>query len=210
MKGIIGRKLGMSQIFAGDGRAVPVTLVEAGPCYITQLKTQETDGYAAIQLGFGEAKEKALTKARRGHLAKAGAPLLKNLAEVRIEDTADLSVGQEIAADVFTEGELVDVIGVSKGKGTAGVMKRHNYHGRPASHGHHFHRAPGAIGMCATPSRVWKGKKMPGRMGNNRTTISFVEVVKVDKVSNLIALKGNVPGPKGGLVMIKAAKRSRV
>lgn len=209
MKGIIGRKLGMSQIFAGDGRAVPVTLVEAGPCYITQLKTQETDGYAAIQLGFGEAKEKALTKARRGHLAKAGAPLLKNLAEVRIEDTADLSVGQEIAADVFTEGELVDVIGVSKGKGTAGVMKRHNYHGRPASHGHHFHRAPGAIGMCATPSRVWKGKKMPGRMGNNRTTISFVEVVKVDKVSNLIALKGNVPGPKGGLVMIKAAKRSR-
>ena len=210
MKGIIGRKLGMSQIFAGDGRAVPVTLVEAGPCYITQLKTQETDGYAAIQLGFGEAKEKALTKARRGHLAKAGAPLLKNLAEVRIEDTADLSVGQEIAADVFTEGELVDVIGVSKGKGTAGVMKRHNYHGRPASHGHHFHRAPGAIGMCATPSRVWKGKKMPGRMGNNRTTISFVEVVKVDKVSNLIALKGNVPGPKGGLVMIRAAKRSRV
>ena len=210
MKGIIGRKLGMSQIFAGDGRAVPVTLVEAGPCYITQLKTQETDGYAAIQLGFGEAKEKALTKARRGHLAKAGAPLLKKLAEVRIEDTADLSVGQEIAADVFTEGELVDVIGVSKGKGTAGVMKRHNYHGRPASHGHHFHRAPGAIGMCATPSRVWKGKKMPGRMGNNRTTISFVEVVKVDKVSNLIALKGNVPGPKGGLVMIRAAKRSRV
>ncbi|MFH1736517.1 MAG: 50S ribosomal protein L3 [Actinomycetota bacterium] len=210
MKGIIGRKLGMSQIFAGDGRAVPVTLVEAGPCYITQLKTEETDGYAAIQLGFGEAKEKALSKARRGHLAKAGAPLLKYLAEVRIEDTAELGVGQEIAADVFTEGELVDVIGVSKGKGTAGVMKRHNYHGRPASHGHHFHRAPGAIGMCATPSRVWKGKKMPGRMGNNRTTISFVEVVKVDKVSNLIALKGNVPGPKGGLVMIRAAKRSRV
>lgn len=210
MKGIIGRKLGMSQIFAGDGRAVPVTLVEAGPCYITQLKTEETDGYAAIQLGFGEAKEKALSKARRGHLAKAGAPLLKYLAEVRIEDTAELSVGQEIATDVFTEGELVDVIGVSKGKGTAGVMKRHNYHGRPASHGHHFHRAPGAIGMCATPSRVWKGKKMPGRMGNNRTTISFVEVVKVDKVSNLIALKGNVPGSKGGLVMIREAKRSRV
>jgi large subunit ribosomal protein L3 len=210
MKGIIGRKLGMSQIFADDGRAVPVTLVEAGPCYITQLKTEQTDGYAAIQLGFGEAKEKALSKARRGHLAKAGAPLLRYLAEVRIEDTAELSIGQEIAADVFTEGELVDVIGVSKGKGTAGVMKRHNYHGRPASHGHHFHRAPGAIGMCATPSRVWKGKKMPGRMGNNRTTISFVEVVKVDKVGNLIALKGNVPGPKGGLVMIRAAKRSRV
>lgn len=209
MKGIIGRKLGMSQIFADDGRAVPVTLVEAGPCYITQLKTEETDGYAAIQLGFGEAKEKALSKARRGHLAKAGAPLLRYLAEVRIEDTAELSIGQEIAADVFAEGELVDVIGVSKGKGTAGVMKRHNYHGRPASHGHHFHRAPGAIGMCATPSRVWKGKKMPGRMGNNRTTISFVEVVKVDKVGNLIALKGNVPGPKGGLVMIRAAKRSR-
>ena len=153
----------MSQIFAGDGRAVPVTLVEAGPCYITQLKTEETDGYAAIQLGFGEVKEKALSKARRGHLAKAGAPLLKYLAEVRIEDTAELSVGQEIAADVFTEGELVDVIGVSKGKGTAGVMKRHNYHGRPASHGHHFHRAPGPS-ACA-PRRAVSGKARKCRDG---------------------------------------------
>ncbi len=208
-KGILGKKIGMSQVFAVDGRVVPVTLIEAGPCYVVQLKEESGDGYRAVQLGFGETKEERLSKAERGHLAKAGSPLVKHLAELRIKDSSSLTVGQQIDADIFQEGEIVDVIGVSKGKGFAGVMKRHNFHGRPASHGHHFHRAPGAVGMCATPSRVLKGKKLPGRMGNDRTTISFVEVVKVDKNNNLIALKGSVPGPKGGLVMIKEAARSR-
>lgn len=196
-------------MFSGDGKAIPVTLIEAGPCYIVQVKDETNAGYKAVQLGFGETKERNLSKPERGHLAKAGAPLLKYLAECRVEDAEALSVGQQINADVFMEGDTVDVVGVSKGKGFAGVMKRHHYGGRPASHGHHFHRAPGAIGMCATPSRVWKGKKLPGRMGNTKTTVSFIEVVKVDKGNNLIALKGSVPGPKGGLVMIREAKRSR-
>lgn len=209
MKGILGKKIGMSQMFSSDGKVVPVTLIEAGPCYVVQVKDEANAGYKAVQLGFGEAKEQNLSKPERGHLAKAGAPLLRYLAEYRVGDTESLSVGQQIDADVFTEGDTVDIVGVSKGKGFAGVMKRHNFGGRPASHGHHFHRAPGAIGMCATPSRVWKGKKLPGRMGNTQTTISFVEVVKVDKVNNLIALKGSVPGPKGGLIMIREAKRSR-
>jgi large subunit ribosomal protein L3 len=209
VKGILGKKIGMSQVFSGDGKVVPVTLIEAGPCYIVQVKDESNDGYKAVQLGFGVIKEQSLSKPERGHLAKAGAPLLKYLAEYRVEDTEAVSVGQQIDADIFAEGEIVDVLGVSKGKGFAGVVKRHNFTTRPATHGHHFRRAPGAIGMCATPSRVWKGKKMPGRMGNATTTVSFLEVVKVDKGNNLIALKGSVPGPKGGLVMIKEAKRSR-
>lgn len=209
VKGILGKKIGMSQVFSGDGRVIPVTLIEAGPCYIVQVKDEGNDGYKAVQLGFGETKEQNLSKPERGHLAKAGAPLVKYLAEYRVEDTEALSVGQQIDADIFAEGEIVDVLGVSKGKGFAGVVKRHNFSTRPATHGHHFRRAPGAVGMCATPSRVWKGKKLPGRMGNAKTTISFVEVVKVDKGNNLIALKGCVPGPKGGLVMIREAKRSR-
>lgn len=209
MKGILGKKLGMSQIFSGDGRAVPVTLIEAGPCYITQLKTKETDGYAAVQIGYGEAKEKHVNKPSRGHLAKAGVPLVRSLAEYRIEDAADVTVGQQFDAGIFEEGDIVDVVGVSKGKGFAGVVKRHNFSTRPATHGHHFRRAPGSIGMCATPSRVLKGKKMPGRMGNDRTTIQFVEVMKIDKEKNLIAVKGAVPGAKGSLIMIRTAKRSR-
>jgi large subunit ribosomal protein L3 len=209
VKGILGKKLGMSQIFSGDGRAVPVTLIEAGPCFITQLKTEEADGYAAVQIGFGEAKEKHVNKPARGHLAKAGAPLVRSLAEYRVDGAGDLAVGQQIDASLFEEGEIVDVIGVSKGKGFAGVVKRHNFSTRPATHGHHYRRAPGSIGMCATPSRVLKGKKLPGRMGNDRTTIQFVEVIKVDKENNLIAVKGAVPGAKGSLVMIKTSKRSR-
>lgn len=209
MKGILGKKLGMSQIFSSDGRAVPVTLIEAGPCFVTQLKTKEIDGYAAVQIGFGEAKEKHVNKPARGHLAKAGAPLVRSLAEYRVEDAADMTVGTQIDAGLFEAGEVVDVIGVSKGKGFAGVVKRHNFSTRPATHGHHYRRAPGSIGMCATPSRVLKGKKLPGRMGNDRTTIQFVEVMKVDKENNLIAVKGAVPGAKGSLVMIKTSKRSR-
>ncbi len=209
MKGILGKKLGMSQIFLSDGRAVPVTLVEAGPCFVVQTKTEATDGYTAVQLGFSAAKEKNLSKPERGHLAKAGAPLVRHLAELRVDDVSEMTLGQELNADVFEAGEIVDVIGVSKGKGFAGVVKRHNFSTRPATHGHHYRRAPGSVGMCATPSRVLKGKKLPGRMGNNRTTISFLEVVKVDRGNNLIALKGSVPGPKGGVVMIRTAKRSR-
>jgi large subunit ribosomal protein L3 len=209
VKGILGKKLGMSQIFTSDGRAVPVTLIEAGPCYVVQTKTMETDGYTAVQLGYGEAKEKNLSKPERGHLAKAGTPLVRHLAEYRVDGASDLTIGQEVGADVFEAGDMVDVTGVSKGKGFAGVVKRHNFSTRPATHGHHFRRAPGSVGMCATPSRVLKGKKLPGRMGGDRTTVSFLEVVKVDRDNNLIALKGSVPGPKGGVVMIKTPKRSR-
>jgi large subunit ribosomal protein L3 len=209
VKGILGKKIGMSQVFSSDGRVIPVTLIEAGPCYVTQVKDEADAGYKAVQIGFGETKESKLSKPERGHLAKAGSPLVKYLAEYRVDDTEGLQVGQQIDADVFAEGDTVDVTGVSKGKGFAGVIKRHHFTARPATHGHHFRRAPGAMGMCATPSRVLKGKKLPGRMGNTRTTISFVEVVKVDKGNNLIALKGCVPGPKGGLIMIKEAKRSR-
>lgn len=207
MKGLLGRKVGMSQYFLESGEVVPVTLIEAGPCIIVQIKTRERDGYQAVQMGFGEAKEKRLPNSLKGHFAKSGVSPRRYLAELRIDDRETLQIGQEVKADIFSEGEYVDITGVAKGKGFAGVMKRWGFHGRPASHGHHYHRAPGSIGASATPSRVVKGKKLPGQMGGTQATSSTLEVIKVEAGQNLLVVKGTVPGPKGSVVVIREAKR---
>ncbi len=208
MKGILGKKIGMTHMFTENGDAVPVTLIETGPCFITQIKTQKTDGYESVQMGFGKVKMDNLTKPESGHLSKAGAPPLKYLAEIQVDDHGDLKVGQEIKVDVFDEGDLVDVSGIAKGKGFQGVVKRWNFHTRPATHGHHFRRAPGSIGMAATPSRVLKGKKLPGRMGGSRKTASALEVMKVEEKNNILAVKGSIPGSKGGYLVVRESKRS--
>lgn len=207
MKGILGKKMGMSQLFLDDGKVVPVTLIEAGPCTVVQIKTKEKDGYQAVQLGFGEASEGRLTQPVKGHFAKSGVKLARHLAELRVDDPAGFTVGQEIKADVFSEGEYVDVSGTTKGKGFAGVIKRWGFHGRPASHGHHYHRAPGSIGASATPSRVVKGKKLPGRLGGGQATTLALQVVKVEAEQNLLVVKGAVPGAKGSLLLIREASR---
>jgi large subunit ribosomal protein L3 len=203
MKGILGKKAGMTQIFDETGEVVPVTVIEAGPCYVTQIKTVKTDGYEAIQLGFGEAKR--LTKPQRGHLPK-GVPDVRHLREVRVDDASGYEIGQRIEAGIFTVGEMVDVTGVSKGRGFAGAMKRHGFAGGPATHGQSDRaRAPGSIGSTSTPGRVWKGMRMSGHMGDHRTTNQNLEVVLVDPERNLLAVKGSVPGAKGGLVTVKSA-----
>jgi large subunit ribosomal protein L3 len=208
VKGILGRKIGMTQVFDEAGRAVPVTVVEAGPCRVAQVKTPETDGYAAIQLAFGAAKR--TTKPLAGHLAKAGIDGARYLVELRLEDLGDYSPGTEIKADVFESGELVDVIGVTKGKGFAGSMKRHNFKGLSASHGtERKHRSPGSVGACATPARVFKGTRMAGHMGHRRVTTLNLKVIKADPERNLLLLMGAVPGPKGGLLMVRSAVRLR-
>ena len=208
VKGILGRKIGMTQVFDEAGRAVPVTVVEAGPCRVAQVKTPETDGYTAIQLAFGAAKR--TTKPLAGHLAKAGIDGARYLVELRLEDLGDYSPGTEIKADVFESGELVDVIGVTKGKGFAGSMKRHNFKGLSASHGtERKHRSPGSVGACATPARVFKGTRMAGHMGHRRVTTLNLKVIKADPERNLLLLMGAVPGPKGGLLMVRSAVRLR-
>ncbi len=211
MKGILGRKVGMTQIFNADGTVEPVTVVEAGPCYVTQVRTLENDGYAAVQFGFGATKSKHLTKGQMGHLEKAGVPQLRHLREVRTRADEVYTLGDKILVDIFEPGERVDVQGRSKGRGFAGVVKRWHFAGGPRTHGQSDReRAPGSIGACATPGRVFKGKKMPGRMGNKRTTVQNVEVVLVDPERNLLAIRGSVPGPKGGVVLVKAARKQRV
>lgn len=211
MKGILGRKVGMTQIFRDDGTVVPVTVVEAGPCYVTQVRTPERDGYRAVQLGFGETKVRKLTKGQLGHLENAGVPALRHLREVRTNPDETYEVGQKIQADLFEPGERVDVEGRSKGRGFAGVVKRYHFAGGPRTHGQSDReRAPGSIGACATPGKVWKGQKMPGRMGNKRTTIQNIEVVLVDPDRNLLAVRGSVPGPKGALVLVKGARKQKV
>ena len=208
VKGILGRKIGMTQVFDEAGRAVPVTVVEAGPFRVAQVKTRETDGYTAIQLAFGAAKR--TTKPLAGHLAKAGVDGARHLVELRLEDLGEYSLGSEIKADVFEPGELVDVIGVTKGKGFAGSMKRHNFKGLSASHGtERKHRSPGSVGACATPARVFKGTRMAGHMGHRRVTTLNLKVIKSDPERNLLLLMGAVPGPKGGLVMVRSAVRLR-
>ncbi len=208
-KGILGRKLGMTQIWDENNRVVPVTVIEAGPCRVVQLKTPERDGYSAVQLSFGETKERRLSKPELGHLKKSGAPASKHLAEMRVSDLSGFEVGQIIPADIFVAGELVDVSGVSKGKGFAGGMKRHNFKGQGASHGNHRkHRAPGSIGACATPARVFKGQKMAGKMGNVKTTTLNLEVVQGDGERNLILVKGSVPGANGSLVFVRSAVKA--
>jgi len=207
MKGILGKKVGMTQIFDDTGEAIPVTIIEAGPCYVTQIKTGGKDGYQAIQLGFGEAKR--LNRPEREHLPKE-VPDLRYLREIRVDDVSMYELGQKIDAATFSAGELVDVTGISKGKGFAGVMKRHGFSGGPATHGQSDRaRPPGSIGATSTPGRVFKGKRMPGRMGSQRTTVHNLKVALVDPERNLLAIKGAVPGSKGGLVIIKSAIKGK-
>jgi large subunit ribosomal protein L3 len=207
-KGILGRKLGMTQVFDESAKAIPVTAIEAGPCKIAQVRTPERDGYAAIQLAFEELKETKLTKPELGHLKKNGTGAHRHLVELRVADASGFEVGQEIRADVFEAGELADVVGTSKGKGFAGVMKRHGFHGAPGSHGtERKHRSPGSVGAGTTPSRILKGRKMPGRMGHDRVTVLNLEVVRADPERNLILVKGAIPGPNGGLVVVRSAVR---
>ncbi|HHE70746.1 MAG TPA: 50S ribosomal protein L3 [Chloroflexi bacterium] len=211
VKGILGRKVGMTQILQEDGTVVPVTVIEAGPCYVTQVRTPERDGYRAVQLGYEPAKPKHLTKGQMGHLDKGGVPYVRHLREVRIRADEAYEVGQEIRVDIFEPGERVDVVGRSKGRGFAGVVRRWHFAGGPRTHGQSDReRAPGSIGACATPGKVWKGQKMPGHMGNKRTTVQNLEVVLVDAERNLLAVRGSVPGPKGGLVLIKSGRKQKV
>ncbi len=209
-KGILGEKLGMTQIFQ-DTRAVPVTVIKAGPCFVAQVKTTERDGYEAVQLAFVEPRRNGLTKPMKGHFDANGGQPGRHVVEIRTDDAADYSPGQELKADIFEIGDLADVVGVSKGKGFAGVMKRHGFGGLSSSHGtQRKHRSPGSIGACATPSRVFKGMRMAGQMGNTRTTMLNLEIVGVDPERNILLIKGAVPGPSGGLVMVRAAVKAPV
>lgn len=202
-KAIIGTKLGMTQIFAEDGKVIPVTVVKAGPCTVVQSKTVENDGYNSVVVGFGDVKEKSLNKPQKGVFAKADIAAKKYLRELRLEDTSSLSVGDEIKADTFEAGEKIDVSGISKGKGFAGPMKRWGLHRGPMAHGSGYHRGSGSMGACSAPGRVMKGKKLPGHMGVVKVTIQNLEVVKVDAENDLILVKGAIPGNKGGLVTIR-------
>ncbi|ALF53158.1 50S ribosomal protein L3 [Nostoc sp. MBR 210] len=205
--GILGTKLGMTQIFDEAGVAIPVTVVQAGPCTVTQVKTKQTDGYAAIQLGYGEVKPKALNKPVLGHLAKSSAPALRHLSEFRTDNSGEYTLGQEIKADIFSAGQIVDVIGTSIGRGFAGNQKRNNFGRGPMSHGSKNHRAPGSIGAGTTPGRVYPGKRMAGRLGGTRVTISKLTVVRVDAERNLLLIKGAIPGKPGSLVSVVPAKK---
>jgi large subunit ribosomal protein L3 len=208
-KGILGKKLGMTQIFTPEGRAVPVTVVEAGPCVVVQKKTVATDGYDAIQLAFDEKKERLVNKPMKGHFKKAGAKTFRLVREVEMADGANYDLGQEIKADIFSEGEWVDVTGTSKGKGFAGVIKRWNFNRAPMEHGSMYHRRPGSLG-ATDPARVFKGRKMPGRLGGDKTTVQGLQVVKVDPERNLLLIKGAIPGAKGSYVMVKkTVKRAK-
>lgn len=199
----------MTQIFTEEGKVIPVTMVEAGPCMVTQIKTVEKEGYDALQLGFGAVKEKKVSKPQKGHFESKNLEPRRHLAELRVEDPAGYQLGQEITVDIFAKGDHVDITGRSRGKGFAGVIKRYNFRGGPASHGAHFHRAPGAIGACATPSRVFKGTRMPGRMGAERVTALNLEIVDVKTERNLLLLRGSVPGPDGGLLLIRESVKAR-
>jgi large subunit ribosomal protein L3 len=205
-KAIVGEKVGMTQVWDDDNRVVPVTVVKVAPCRVVQVKTTENDGYSALQVTFGERDERKLTKPAAGHFAKADVAPGPKLVELRLDDVSEFQVGQEIAVDVLAAGELVDVTAVSKGKGFAGVMKRHNFGGQKASHGaHRIHRMPGSVGACATPARVFKGTRMAGRMGNQKVTTQNLQVVQADAENGLLLVRGAVPGPKGGLVLIRNA-----
>ena len=211
MKGLLGKKLGMTQIFDEQGEVVPVTIIEAGPCYVTQLKTLERDGYSAVQIGFEEVDQNRTNKPQLGHLAKNDLPSLRYLREFRVTDHEDLSEGQKLDAGLFETGDRVDVSGISKGRGFAGVMKRHGFGGGPKTHGQSDRgRAPGAISSGSTPGRVFKGLRMAGRMGGNQVTAQNLEVMLVDPERNLLAVKGAVPGARGGLLVIREARKTSV
>ena len=207
MKAIIGKKVGMTQIFDEKGYVIPVTVIEAGPCLVAQVKSEETDGYNAIQLGFGEVKDKHINKPEKGHFEKSKLSAKKHLREFRA-DSIDVKVGDEVKADVFEAGDKIDVQGTSKGKGFQGVIKRHGQHRGPMGHGSMYHRRPGSMGSTSTPGRVFKGKKLPGHMGVQTVTIQNLDVVRVDMDKNVILVKGSVPGPKGAILKIKSAVKS--
>jgi large subunit ribosomal protein L3 len=202
---ILGRKLGMTQVWSEDDKLLPVTVIEAGPCVVTQVKTQKRDGYRAVQIGFGDIKESKVNKPMAGHFAKAKVEAKKFLTEIRLGEGDDIKLGQTITVDVLEGAKHVHVTGTSKGKGFAGVMKRYNFKGGPGGHGSHFHRAPGSVGQCATPSRVFKGMKLPGHMGSETVTVKNLDVVKIDAEQNLLIVKGAVPGAKGALLTIRMA-----
>jgi large subunit ribosomal protein L3 len=205
-KAIVGEKVGMTQIWDEENRVVPVTVVKVAPCRVVQVKTVEHDGYAALQVTFGHRDERKLNKPEAGHFAKAGVAPGNRLVELRLDDVSPYEIGQEITVDVLAAGDLVDVTAVSKGKGFAGVMKRHNFSGQKASHGvHRVHRMPGAVGACATPARVFRGTRMAGRMGNEKVTTQNLRVVQADPDNQLLLVRGSVPGPRGGLVLIEDA-----
>ena len=202
-KAILGKKIGMTQIFTEDGLVIPVTVIEAGPVSVVQKKTVENDGYNAIQVGYVDAKDKAMNKPQKGHLAKAGVSGKRVLKEFRLEDDSAYNVGDEIKVDIFQEGDKIDVTGISKGHGYAGTVKRWGTHRGPMTHGSGYHRGVGSMGACSTPSRVMKNKRLPGHMGVEQVTVQNLDVVKVDAEKNIILVKGAVPGPKGGVVTIK-------
>ena len=207
MKAIIGKKVGMTQIFDENGYVIPVTVIEAGPCTVAQIKSVDADGYEAVQLGFGDVKDKHINKPEKGHFAKSKLTAKKHLREFRV-DFSDVKVGDEIKADVFTAGDKIDVQGTTKGKGFQGVIKRHGQHRGPMGHGSMYHRRPGSMGSTSTPGRVFKGKKLPGHMGVQTVTIQNLDVVRVDLDKNVLLVKGSVPGPKGAILKIKATVKS--
>lgn len=209
MTGIIGKKLGMTRIFDESGAAVTVTVIEAGPCLVTRVRTKDRDGYEAVQLGFGRAKAKSLTKPVLGQFAKANVPPQKRLREFRVTEPSKFEVGQEIRVDIFAPGEYVDVTGVSKGRGFQGVVKRHGFHGGDEAHGCMSHRVPGSLGQSAAPSRVYKGRKLPGRMGGERVTVRRVSVVQVDMDQNVLLVRGAVPGAANGLVVVRKSNTGK-
>ena len=208
VKGILGTKLGMTQLWDDNNKVVPVTVIQAGPCVVTQVRTPESDGYNAVQLGYGAIKAKKVTKPSAGHFEKAGVTPRKNLVELRTADASEYTLGQEITAELFAATDVVDVTGVSKGKGTAGVMKRHGFKGLSASHGvHRKHRSPGSIGGCSTPGRVFRGMRMAGRMGVDKVTVQNLTIHAVDAERGLILVRGAIPGNKGSLVVVRSAAK---
>ncbi len=208
-KGLIGKKIGMTQIFDETGKVIPVTVIEAGPCVVAQVKTVETDNYTAIQLGFGDVKEKKVIKPIRGHYAKANIKPKKHLREFRVDSVENFKVGDELKADVFAQGDKIDIQGITKGKGFQGVIKRHGQSRGPMGHGSMYHRRPGSMGPTSTPGRVFKGKKLPGHMGVQTVTIQNLEVVRVDLDKNVLLVKGSVPGAKGAILKIKSSVKSK-
>lgn len=208
LKGVLGTKLGMTQVWDANNRVVPVTVVQAGPCVVTQVRTPDTHGYSAVQLAFGAIDPRKVTKPEAGHFEKAGVTPRRHVVELRTDDASEYTIGQEITAEVFEAGAIVDVTGTTTGKGFAGVMKRHGFHGHRASHGaHRTHRTPGSIGACATPGRVFKGVRMAGRMGGDTCTTAGLTVHAVDVEKGLLLIKGSVPGPQGGLVVVRTAAK---
>lgn len=210
INGLLGKKVGMTRLFTEEGRWIEVTVLEAGPCSVVQRKTKDTDGYSAVQLGYGDVKESRCNKPMSGHFEKSGTTPKRVLKEIRVPDDIEINAGDEVTAEIFTVGDRVDISGTSKGRGFAGAIKRHGFGGGPGGHGSHFHRAPGSVGQSADPAKVYKGKRLPGHYGNAKTTVQNLEVVNVDTDKNLLIVRGSVPGANGGVVVVnKSLKGAR-